>query len=105
MNPAPPASTTPASRSTGSRSGVEASATRPAAACGRSTVTTCRRHLPPDMGPSADSRTTVRIVPSIGLSTAWYAAADAAFNASATVVPVPSAASLQRRLPDHAGSG
>src|SRR4029079_7754506 len=41
---------------------------------------------------SADSRTTVRIVPSIGFNTAWYAAGDAAFSPSATLVAVRSVA-------------
>ena len=72
MNPAPPASTTPASFSTGEQLGrvVErrlagraggAQHADEAGALGRRG----RR------GASADSRTTVRIVPSTGFSTAW----------------------------------
>ena len=41
----------------------------------------------------AAARATVRIVPSIGFSTAWYAAAEAAASASATRAPVASPAS------------
>ncbi len=77
-NPRPPASTTPASRSTGSSSGVRSTAVRAAAAaCSSrpsSVVSPSARARSTD---SAAMRTTVRMVPSTGRSTASYAASAA----------------------------
>ena len=85
-NPAPPASTTPASLRTSNCSGVFASATRPATRAVRNMADNVAPCNAAAAAASADSRTTVRIVPSIGLRTASYAATDAFFNASATLV-------------------
>ncbi len=66
----PPASTTPASFSTGSMSGVRARASAPCALPRSSTSTS---DAPSDAAavPASDaSRTTVRIVPSTGVPTA-----------------------------------
>ena len=88
--PAPPASTTPACFNTGSCSGVFASAARPAT---RALCKTARNDPPPSAAmtaASADSRTTVRMVPSMGFNTASYAATEAAFKASASFAPLTS---------------
>ena len=75
----------------------------------RSTVDSDTPSAAAAVAASADSRTTVRMVPSIGFSTASYAATDAAFSALATVAPdAPTrsrcpAASASRR--GRAGSG
>ena len=82
MKPCPPASTTPASRRTGSISGVWATAWRAAAAASSSRSTSVVAPL--SRAPSAASaaqRTTVRIVPSTGRITAWYAASAAVRSA------------------------
>ena len=66
----PPASTTPASLSTGSMSGVRSSASAPWARAASSTPT---RSAPPSAAFTAASdasRTTVRMVPSTGRITA-----------------------------------
>ena len=88
-NPRPPASTTPASRSTGSRSGV----------LGHRVARGARRSFehadqgasrPRPLQRSTDSaaaRTTVRIVPSTGRSTASYAASAARRSPAATSAP------------------
>ena len=92
MKPAPPASTTPASLSTGNISGVRSRADLPATRAARSTPTSDAPSCAAAWAPSAASRTTVRIVPSIGRNTDKYAAAEAALSASATFAPVPSRA-------------
>ncbi len=68
----PPASTTPASASTGSISGVRASASDPVAFAASSTPTsvTAGSASTAAAAPAADSRITVRIVPSTGRITA-----------------------------------
>ena len=85
VKPCPPASTTPASRRTGSISGVWATAWRAAAAASSSRSTSVVAPL--SRAPSAASaaqRTTVRIVPSTGRITAWYAASAAVRSAVVT---------------------
>ena len=69
-NPAPPASTTPASLSTGSISGVRASASAPCARAASSTVTRSPPSFDATTAASEASRTTVRMVPSTGRITA-----------------------------------
>ena len=98
MNPAPPASTTPASFSTGNNSGVLANASRPASRATRN----MRSKLPPleaaATAASAVSRTTVRMVPSTGFNTASYEATLALFNASANCAGLASPPSTPRNL-------
>ena len=84
MNPAPPASTTPASFNTGNNSGVLANAARPASRATRNMPTKLSPLPAAATAASAVSRTTVRMVPSIGFNTASYEATLAAFNAAAT---------------------
>ncbi|CAB4990870.1 unannotated protein [freshwater metagenome] len=68
--PAPPASTTPASLSTGNNSGVLSRALRPALRASRNITTRDAPSLAAFVAASAVSRTTVKIVPSIGFKTA-----------------------------------
>ena len=98
MKPAPPASTTPASFKTGNRSGVRSSDNRPASRAARNVAPSVAPDAADALAASLASRTTVKIVPSIGLSTAWYAEADAALRASANSVAVLPA--LAESLPD-----
>ena len=77
-------------------SGVRANASRPAARAACKVADNVAPLLTATAAASADSRTTVRIVPSIGFNTASYAAADARFKASAIreAFTLPSADSL-----------
>ena len=95
-NPAPPASTTPASRRTCNCSGVCSRATCPSA---RAFSTTRIRSAPSSdsLAPFADSRTTVRMVPSTGFITAPSAATLASVSAVASTPP-----SISPELERHA---
>ena len=78
MNPWPPASTTPASLSTGRRSGVWRTASRAASTeRSRTPLSVASPAARAASAASAVARTTVRIVPSTGRMTAWYAASAA----------------------------
>ena len=69
-SPWPPASTTPASRRIASRLGVFATARSAAATVAASTASMSLSRSAVSTAPTADSRMTVRIVPSTGLATA-----------------------------------
>ncbi|CAB4683657.1 unannotated protein [freshwater metagenome] len=77
-------------------SGVRANASRPAVRAACNVAESVAPLLTATAAASADSRTTVRMVPSIGFNTASYAAADARFNASAIreALTLPSVDSL-----------
>ena len=81
-------------------SGVRTSASAPWAWAASSTL---RRSPPPSAALTAASdasRTTVRIVPSTGRITAWYAASDAAASAAAALAPsMPSASATTLDTP------
>ena len=93
LRPRPPASTTPASRSTASWSGVRASASRAAAAA---SVKTSRARAPGcsarASAASAAARITVRMVPSTGVPTAAYAPSVASRSARAMMLALRSSA-------------
>ena len=85
-NPAPPASTTPASLSTASSSGVRSSDSSPRATIRLRSSTRSSPCTSGDSAASAISRMTVSIVPSTGRRTARYAASLAERNARAIIV-------------------
>ena len=86
--PAPPASTTPASRSAASWSGVPSSAVRaPSAAAVTTSASVVRPSATQAIALSAPPRATVRKVPSSGSATAVYAVSAALSSAAASAGP------------------
>ena len=96
-NPAPPASTTPASRRTSSCSGVRSSAASPSSSAS-STVRSIDPSLAASCAALATSRTTVRIVPSTGFITEPSAAMLASLRATASTFASISSACAKRLL-------
>src|SRR3972149_3662294 len=101
--PLPPASTTPASASTGSSVGVRSRLCVASSTMASSTATTSPAAASRAwFAATADSRMTVRIVPSAGLVTALYAPADPSSiprtQAAASTLSAPSIARAMPRM-------